>query len=164
MSEFLRGRLKVRMRSLGTCIGSYGPVDYCKAKGVILTELLVVLYADHVRFHPRHPYMGSLYRASTDALITAMQLSCFIACLYNPTYISLLCCGVSMIHYILRMLTLANVHTYMDLKGIARCMSTNHSCMLIHRTLPQTNSSHRGAGLTNSNTWRTPLLTNPGTP
>ena len=29
MSKFPRGRLKVRMKSLGTCIGRYGPVDYC---------------------------------------------------------------------------------------------------------------------------------------
>ena len=29
MSEFSRGQLKVRMRSLGTCVGRYGPVDYC---------------------------------------------------------------------------------------------------------------------------------------
>ncbi|CAI8006932.1 hypothetical protein GBAR_LOCUS4975 [Geodia barretti] len=29
MSEFSRGRLKVRMSSWGTCIGRYGPVDYC---------------------------------------------------------------------------------------------------------------------------------------
>ena len=29
MSEFSRGRLKVRMGSFGTCIGRYGPVDYC---------------------------------------------------------------------------------------------------------------------------------------
>ena len=27
-----------------------------KAKGVILAEFLVVLYADQVRFHPSHPY------------------------------------------------------------------------------------------------------------
>jgi hypothetical protein len=27
---------------------------------VILAEFLVVLYADHVRFHPRHPYVESL--------------------------------------------------------------------------------------------------------
>ena len=33
---------------------------------VILTEFLVVLYADHVRFHPCHPYN---YRESTDSLI-----------------------------------------------------------------------------------------------
>ena len=26
---------------------------------MILTEFLVVLYADHVRFHPRHPYIES---------------------------------------------------------------------------------------------------------
>ena len=29
MSEVSRGELKGRMRSLGTCIGRYGPVDYC---------------------------------------------------------------------------------------------------------------------------------------
>ena len=29
MSEVSRGELKVRMRSLGTCIGRYGPADYC---------------------------------------------------------------------------------------------------------------------------------------
>ena len=31
---------------------------------MILTEFLVVLYADHVRFHPRHPSIES-----TDSLI-----------------------------------------------------------------------------------------------
>ena len=29
MSKFSRGVLKVCMRSLGTCIARYGPVDYC---------------------------------------------------------------------------------------------------------------------------------------
>ena len=29
MSEFSRGQLKMRMKSLGICIGRYGPVDYC---------------------------------------------------------------------------------------------------------------------------------------
>ena len=33
---------------------------------MILAEFLVVLYADHLRFHPRHPYN---YRESTDSLI-----------------------------------------------------------------------------------------------
>ena len=29
MSEVSRGELKVHMRCFGTCIGRYGPVDYC---------------------------------------------------------------------------------------------------------------------------------------
>ena len=29
MSEVSRGELKVRMRSLGTCVGRYGSADYC---------------------------------------------------------------------------------------------------------------------------------------
>ena len=35
---------------------------------MILTEFLVVLYADHVRFHPRHPYIES-----TDSLINSIH-------------------------------------------------------------------------------------------
>ena len=31
MSEFSRGRLKVRMRSWGTCIGRYGPINVPRA-------------------------------------------------------------------------------------------------------------------------------------
>ena len=36
---------------------------------MILTEFLVVLYADHVRFHPCHPYIES-----TDSLIVYKSL------------------------------------------------------------------------------------------
>ena len=45
---------------------------------MILAECLVVLYADHVRFHPCHPYIESLVyrlsnRESTDSLIEGFK-------------------------------------------------------------------------------------------
>ena len=40
---------------------------------MILTEFLVVLYADHVRFHPRHPYIR-VCRLSNSCIIDAQNL------------------------------------------------------------------------------------------
>ena len=39
---------------------------------MILSEFLVVLYADHVRFHPRHPYIESL--PTIDMRLTDTEL------------------------------------------------------------------------------------------
>ena len=71
MSRFSRGVLEANTMLLGIWITRYWLVSDLrlglKPWASILAEFSGILYADHVRFDPRHPY---IYRASTDALIS----------------------------------------------------------------------------------------------
>ena len=69
MSEFSRRELKVRMRSLGTCIGRYGP---CRLLLVCFEGLgsdSHRVFSRFVRGSREISSVSSLYRESTDSLI-----------------------------------------------------------------------------------------------
>ena len=64
--SFSRGRLKVRMMFLGTCIGRYGPVDYSSVFGGIGSHSHRV-FGRFVRGSREISPAPSLYRESTDS-------------------------------------------------------------------------------------------------
>ena len=70
MSGFLRRVLEALTILSGTWIARYWPVSDLQLVLTpwpsILAEFGSILYTDHVRFDPCHPYN---YRASTDALM-----------------------------------------------------------------------------------------------
>ena len=60
MSEFSYGDLMARIKYLGMCIARYWRILLAVILATHSRRVLGVLYADHMRFGPCHPYIERL--------------------------------------------------------------------------------------------------------